>query len=451
MTVPELKAKLDQYQHILSQFTAENPVNRELKQLQREIYEHFKYTGFADDAEKEQLQQDFAAKQLAFKERQDQINAENESFAETTNAEIEKLGKILEEELVEKGTNKDFFTGTRKLVNDILAKFRMNRFPSRESKDKSWETFNTYRDRLKKAEDAYYENIRAEKEKQSERSAELAEKIIPAIETCHPEVQEENMNDRVSKFKDYTTSLELKISAFDVISENGNGTEKKSKNPLLLKSETLRALRKFINENRDLISKEDKNKIHFVVEEVQADLDKAWTVYKEELQKKREEWEVKKKENDGKRKEWEQKQKEFLGKLEDRYANQASFKEKLEAIYHKQIGFQEKLEKRLIDQLAFIGKLNVQLDGLDEKYESARTDQFRETVTEWINEKKSKIADVEDDVADLEDKLKDVKRRTDELSDKIREVETSKEEIRSKIEEVKKKLGRITTADKPAA
>src|SRR5687767_11123645 len=178
MTVPELKAKLDQYQHILNQFTVENPVNRELKQLQREIHEHFKYTGFTDDAEKDQLLQEFEKHQAAFKERQDQVNAENETFAATVEAEIENLGKMLEIELTAV-SSKDFFTGTRKLANDIFSKFRMNRFPSRESKDKAWETFNAYRDRLKKAEDAYYENLRAEKEKQTERSAELAEKIIP--------------------------------------------------------------------------------------------------------------------------------------------------------------------------------------------------------------------------------------------------------------------------------
>ena len=109
------------------------------------------------------------------------------------------------------------------------------------------------------------------------------------------------------------------------------------------------------------------------------------------------------------------------------------------------------MEKRLIDQLAFIGKLNVQLEGLEEKYESARTEQFQETVTEWINEKKSKIADVEDDVADIEDKLKDVKTRTEELSDKIRDVEASKKEIAGKIDEVKKKLSKVKPADKPTA
>ena len=105
----------------------------------------------------------------------------------------------------------------------------------------------------------------------------------------------------------------------------------------------------------------------------------------------------------------------------------------------------------MIDQLAFVGKLNLQLEGLDEKFENARTDQFRETVGEWMEEKKAKIADIEDDVADMEDKLKDVKENTDELSGKIRDIESSILEIKNKIGEVQKKLPRTKTSDKTEA
>jgi hypothetical protein len=453
MTVPELKAKLEQFSHIVSQFSVENPVSRELKNFQREINEHFRYASFKDEEEKAALRLEFDNAISAFRQKQEEINVDNEKFAAETLAQVEKIREVLGEETAGKVFSKEDFIDIKKSINETIARFRQNRFPSKESKDLAWEKFSACRDRLKKEEDNYYLKLREEKEKQYSKSAELSEKIIPAIETCHPEVNEQNMADRLAAFLSFASAENYKAPGFDFLNgeeKKENTADKKLKNPLLLKSESLRALRKFINENREIISKEDKNKIHFVVEEVQADLDKAWTVYKDELQKKRDAWEEKKKENDGKRKEWEQKQQEFLTRLEDRLSNQTSFKAKIESIYQKQVAFQEKLEKRLVDQLAFIGKLNIQLDGLDEKYESARTDQFRETVTEWINEKKSKIADVEDDIADLEDKLKDVKTRTEELSDKMREVETSKKEITAKIEEVKKKLSKVKSEVKPA-
>lgn len=451
MTVQELQEKLEQFSLMIDQFSVENFGFREIKSLQREINEHFKYVSFPDDEEKAQLKSGFEKKIAYFKEKQGQVNEANIVFTTETEAQLEKLKVRLGEPGLEKNFTKEEISDIKKAANETMARFRQNRFPSKETKDLAWEKFNALRDQLKKTEDNYYNSLRELKEKQNEVSTALAEKIIPAIETCHPEASDQNMADRLAAFLSFAAEANYKAPGFEFLSANGKEENKQVKNPLLSKSESLRALRKFINENRDLISKEDKNKIQFVVEEVQTDLDKSWAGYKEELQKKRDAWEEKRKENDEKRKEWEEKQKEFLKKLEDRLANQTSFKAKLEAIYHKQIGFQEKMEKRLIDQLAFIGKLNVHLDELDEKYESARTEQFRETVTEWINEKKAKIADVEDDVADIEDKLKDVKTRTEELSDKIRDIEVSKKEISSKIDEVKKKLGRVKPADKSPA
>lgn len=448
MTVQELQAKLDQFSLMTDQFSVENSTTREIKLLQREINEHFKYINISDPEEKAQLKHGFEKKIAFFKEKQVHVNEANEVFTAETEEQIGKLKEKLGEPGSDKVITKEDFIDIKKAINETMARFRQNRFPSKEKKEEAWAIFSVIREQLKKQEDNFYDKQRESKEKQNEASAALAEKIIPAIETCHPEVNDQNMADRIATFLGFATEANYKAPGFEFLSAKSNEEEKKHKSPLLSKSESLRAFRKFLNENREIISREDRSKIQFVVEEVQTDLDKAWTLHKEELQKKREEWEVKRKENDEKRVEWEKKQKEFFEKLEARHANQAQFKTKLEAIYHKQIGFQEKLEKRLIDQLAFIGKLNVQLEGLDEKYESARTDQFAETVAEWINEKKAKIADVEDDVADLEDKLKDVKTRTEELSDKIRDIEVSKKEISNKIDEVKKKLGRVKPADK---
>ncbi len=452
MTIAELNEKLELFSTLVNEYSAENNSTRETKVLQRELNEHFKYTTFKNEEEKTAVKSRFNELVNNWKEKHQQVNTENEKFAEEMETEVEKINQLIGEESSEKSFTKEDFAGIKKLVNELMGRFRQNRFPSRERKDAAWERFNNYRDRLKKAEDLYYEKQREEKQKQTAVSGELSEKIIPAIETCHPDVPSENMSDRISKFLSFVNSPEFKVTGFEFLSkkENENGEDKKN-NPLLSKSETLRALRKFINENRESISRDDRNKIQFVVEEVQTDLDKAWTLHKDELQKKREAWEEKKKENDEKRKEWEVKQREFLTKLEDRLTNQTSFKAKLETVYQKQISFQERLEKRMTDQLAFLEKMNIQADGLEDKYNSARTDQFRETVQEWIEEKKAKIADVEDDIADMEDKLKDVKTKTEDLSDKIRDLEVSKADIAKKIEEVKKNLSRVNRPDKTTA
>jgi predicted S18 family serine protease len=383
--------------------------------------------------------------------KQNHVNRENQKFADEADRLIDKLKESIGGGLFSKQLEKEDFSELKGLASEIFDLIKKNRFPSKEQRIAAWDKFNNLRDRLRKEEDEYYSKIREKITKRIDHSQELTNKIINTIDACHPNSSLDDLFELLGKLVLYLTGIGFLIDAVEWLL---GIKEEKPKNPLKVKSDALRDVRKFINENKEDITREDKQKIYARLDIVQADLNNAWDEYKKELQRKREEWEERKKLREQKQVEWERRQKEyqqkkinweknqreFLEKLADRLEKQNSFKEKLENIYEKQKEFLDKLEKRLDNQQDFLRKLNDQLDDLEDKYSSAWSNNFRDRVSDWIDDKKSKISEVEDDIAGIENKIRDVKNNIDELPNKIRGVEKSIDEIENKIYEVRAKL-----------
>lgn len=130
---------------------------------------------------------------------------------------------------------------------------------------------------------------------------------------------------------------------------------------------------------------------------------------------------------------------EYLSNLEARLEKQIHYKERFDTIYAKQTDFLEKLEDRLERQQDFLEKLNTQLDDLEDKYASAWDSNFKDKISQWIEEKKIKITEVEEGIHSLQDKIEDVKENVYELPDRIKSIERSITTLEIKINAAKNK------------
>jgi len=405
--------------------------SRALSNMRKELFENFKLTSFANSQERQEKWTSLQLLLDSLKERQAVLDKENEKFAEEAEAKIAAIKKVLGDDT--KVYSKEELEALKKQISETGEFIRQSNWPNKERRTTAWDRFKEYRDAVRLKEDSFYTQLREERTKLTEQSSSLTQAVLYAIRACHPDSAAENFADIPVMIAALSNTDELQQSSIDK-------EETKSQTPLKIKSEGLRDLRKFVIDNRDGITREDKQRIFAAIDEVQEDLDKAWAVYKEELQQKKEEWEERKKEREQKHAEWEQKQKEFLERLEDRLAKQYAFKEKLAVVYEKQNAFWERLEKRIINQQDYIQQINVQLNDLEDKYAMTSDSKYRDKLSEWIKGKYTRIEEVETDIKDMEEKITDAKKNIEDLPGRISEVEKSIEEIQQKITEVKQNL-----------
>jgi hypothetical protein len=433
MTITELQNTIEKIQEQLSAGNVASLDSRALSIMRKELFENFKLTSFANSQER---QEKWASLQLlldSLKERQTVLDKQNEEFAKDAEAKIDAIKETLGDGTVEKTFSKEELETLKKQISETGEFIRQSNWPNKERRTTAWDRFKEYREAVRLKEDFFYNQLREERIKLTEQSSSLTQAVLYAIRSCHPDSAAENFADIPGMIAALSNTNEPQQSSIDK-------EETKSQNPLKIKSEGLRDLRKFVIENRDGITREDKQRIFTAIDEVQEELDKAWSIHKEELQQKREEWEERQKQREQKHAEWEQKQKEFLDRLEDRLAKQYAFKEKLAVVYEKQNAFWERLEKRIINQQDYIQQINTQLNELEDKYAMTSDSKYREKLSEWIKGKYSKIEEVETDIKDMEEKITDAKKNIEDLPGRISEVGKSIEEIQQKITEVKQNL-----------
>jgi hypothetical protein len=436
MTITELKETIEK---IEGQFKKADALDsRAVSNMRKELFENFKLTSFTNSQERQEHWNQLQLLLDALKDKQLLLDKENEKFAVQSEAQIDKLKEVLGDEAPV--STKEEIEIIKKQVSQTAEFIRQSNWPNKERRTAAWERFKEYREILRSKEDVFYNRLREDRTQLTEQSSSLTQAVLYAVRACHPDAENEKLVDigiTIAALKKSTVNNEIPD---EVLQSNVTGEEIKSQNPLKIKSEGLRDLRKFVIENRDGITREDKQQIFAAIDEVQIDLDKAWTIHKEELQLKRTEWEERQKQNEVKHTEWKQKQNDFLAKLEDRLAKQYAFKEKLAAVYEKQNAFWERLEKRIINQQDYIQQIQVQLNELEDKYAITSDSKYREKLSEWIKAKYDKIEEVETDIKDMEEKITDAKKNIEDLPGRMGEVDNSIEEIKHKIIEVKQNL-----------
>lgn len=438
MTITELKETIEKIQVQLKDNAADTLDSRAVSAMRKELFEHFKLTGFANSQERQENWNQLQLLLDALKEKQAVLDKESEIFAAEAEAQIDKIKAALGDEAAPTLVSKEEIEALKKQVSETAEFIRQSNWPNRERRTAAWDRFKTYRETLKGQEDAFYNQLREERTRLTEQSSSLTQAVLYAVRACHPAAATEKLSDIAATIEALSNAG---VNSAAASQQHTTSTEEnKSQNPLRTKSEGLRDLRKFVIENRDGITREDKQKIFAAIDEVQEELDKAWAVYKEELDQKKAAWEERQKEREIKHAEWKQKQNEFLAKLEDRLAKQYAFKEKLAVVYEKQNAFWERLEKRITSQQDYIQQIHVQLNELEDKYAVTTDSKYREKLSEWIKGKYSKIEEVETDIRDMEAKITDAKKNIEDLPGRLADVDKSIEEIQQKITEVKQNL-----------
>lgn len=443
MTTNDLIVKIEQFRQMVTDYAAGNQSN-EPWQLKSEIFDDFKLTEFNDKAERESVWNEFQLLNKNLKEKKEMINAANETFAATAESKITEMENTLSEGIFKGEKDKEHLDHYKHLVSENFAFFKQNQWPSKQRRTEAWDRFEALRNKVRELEDEFYNKLREEREKRINQSQSVSEKLLSAITYCHPQTPMENLGDEISVLFDSLIAAGLNTKPKAEVFTDGDEIEKY---PLRSKSELLREIRRIINENRDELTKEDKQKLYGAIDEIQPELNKAWEEYKINLNKKQEEWEERKKTSEArkavyeqKRMEWETKTKEFLEKLKLRYENQKSFKVKLKEIMKGQQEFIERTDTRNEHHQDYLIKLHDQVEDLEDKLAEARSDSHRERVESWIEETKERIAKVEKDILNNHKKITESKTRISEIEEKTKEVDSSIAELKAKIEKVSNEL-----------
>lgn len=444
MTALEITAKLKTFKNLIEEFGITNFKGKPVWDLRNEIFEDFKIGDFESKNERNNIWEHYQSLVLLLKDKQQQINVDNEDFSSEAESKIEKLNTELNGGIFTKEFDSQDIKELRKLTTEIFEFIKQSRWSTKDRKEKAWDKFNEYRGQLKKIEDEHYANKRKKYEERIVKSEDLRDQILATIEACRPDNPIEDLLILAAKVLSWLTPIGPLLAGFGFLYkafEIGMGIkEEKPKNPLQIKSEAIRDIRKFIIENKDDLNKADKRAIFLALDEVKEELDEAWADYKEERIKKNEEFAERKRQYEEKQADWRKNQEDYLQNRESRLENQIAFKEKLESILENQRDYKIKLEDRLRNQQAFLEKQQDGLEDLEEQYDNARYDDFRDRVAGWIGDRKSKISEVENDIEIIEDKIDNIDKNIRDLIEKISVLDNDISELELKIAEVKRKL-----------
>jgi len=437
MTVTELQQKIDRFKELIDGFGQLSLNGKVLWQLKIELNEYFKGTSFADATETEKLLAEYHSLSELLKEKQEIINKENEGFAIDAEQQINKLTEIIGEGFYKDNPEKEAIAALKGLINEIYELFKQTRWPSKEKRTALWEQFSTLRESLKKEEDDFYNALKQQRAERAERSEGITSKIIEAVKACDPSGTNDLLSKQIVTLKEHLSAVgftEVQGTIKDINEEDIN------RNSLKPKSETLRDIRRFTIDNRDDLVKDDKQRIFTVVDSINLLLNKAWDEYREAAQKKQEDWEERRKTLEAKRQEWEVKQKEFLKTLEERLEKKIADKTNLEKIVDNKKEFLGRQKARFVNQQDFVKKITEDLLDMEEKLQTAWSDNFKERMTEKVEQKKTKIAEVNADIAVVTFKIVEVEKDIEEILKKIEIIEKSTNEMKIKAEEIKNSL-----------
>ena len=437
MTSAELLLKIEKFNELLSDFGAANFNSKALWQMKNEILEHFKAITFEDAGSKQLSLSYFQTLVDELKEKQENVLQENEKFAVDAELAITEIKNLAGEGFYVNNPDKDAIAQLKNSMEKAFEFFKNTRWPSKERRTQAWEEFSQLREKLKKEEDDFYLSLREKKAEWTESSHQLSEIIIETVEACHPDAASNILTDLVGQLYAFLTTAEFNEESISWLLKK---QEENNKNLLKPKSETLRDIKKFVTEIRDDLTRDDKTRIFAKLEVINVELNKAWDVYRETLQKKQEEWEERKKQNEFKRAEWLIKQADFLKVLEEKLEKRIADKANLERILLNKQEFFGRQKSRLDNQQEFLKKISSDLEEMQEKLQTAWSDNFREKMEEKVEQKKQKIEEVQKDVVIVTTKAEEVEKDIVDITGKLSTIDKSVEELKIKIEEVKKNL-----------
>jgi chromosome segregation ATPase len=428
MALQDVIGKVDQFAALLEKYEPATTDRNELMTIRKGLLEELKEAPFENEAQKEEVWDRFRALAAIFREKMEQTNLELASFAEEANRRIAALQAAIEKRVLSQSPGKDDFIALRQETDSVFEFIKQNNWPTKETRTAAWEQFNTLREQLRNKENEFYEKMREERELKALQSASLASIVLEAVGACKIDCQTDQTVEQWESFLHKAKEQQFIVGEFERRTK-----EEALKVPLKTQTEILRDIRKVANDNRDLFTWEDRQKVYAAFDEMKAALDLAWDNHKQELQKKRDEREQKKVE-------WERKQRDFLSMMEGKLQKQLEYKDKLEKFGTGQQEFVVRIETRLSNQQEYLLKLHDDLEELQAQYNAAWSVNFKERMQERIAQKKDKILSVEQDIESSKQKLQEVEDNVKAFPGRLLDAEKTIEEIQEKIAEVKQKL-----------
>jgi uncharacterized phage infection (PIP) family protein YhgE len=416
MTAFDLDRLIDEFQRSLERLDSKGGDTRELWNRQKEISESFREVRFPTREEHQKSWVRFQGLIGTLKEKQDRIRQENEKFAEEVSRRLDQFEKSIGGGLFSPQHKKEDFTRLLEEQNAVYQLIQERRWPSKVARDEAWDRYTKLRGKLRKQQDDFYAQAQQKWNQRQQHSKQLREKILGMIEACTPESPIERLLEEMGEFMLFVMTLGLSAILSSLL---GGDKNQKPENPLKQKTRALGDIRKYIKDNSERLTKEDKDAIYGRLNQVQDRLNGAWEAHKQEVDRK---------------------QRAFCSKVEQNLANQIAFLDKLRHREGSQRDWIRKLEGIRDNQRDFLGKLRDQLDDLREKRsDSSNSSNYRERVSGWINEKESKINEVESGIDGLNGKIRDAERQLDDLPSKIRELEAGIEDLRKKVDSCRRR------------
>lgn len=430
MSIPlqDVQSKIEHFAVLLEKYEPGTNDRNELMTMRKGLLDDLKEVPFENEGQKEEVWDRFRSLAAVFRDKMEQTNLELASFAEEANRRIAELREVVDKKTMTDNAVKEDFVNLRQQTDSVFEFIKQNNWPSKELRTQAWDLFNTTREQLRTRENEFYEKMREEREKKAGQSKAFTDIALEAITNCKTDTAVDQSLEAWEAFLTKSKEQQLAVGEFE-----SRVKEDAVKVPLKTQTEILRDIRKVANDNRDLFTWEDRQKVYNAFDEMKTALDQAWDNYKQELQKKRDEREQKKVE-------WERKQREFLTMMEGKLQKQLEYKDKLEKFGNGQQEFVVRIETRLTNQQEYLLKLHDDLDELQTQYSAAWSTNFKERMQERIIQKKEKIVSVEQDIESSKQKLQEVEDNVKAYPSRLLDAEKTIEEIEEKIAEVKQKL-----------
>ncbi len=428
MAINDVQEKIDQFAALLEKYQASANERNDILNLRKALLQDLKEVAFENEVQKEEVWDRYRQLATIFRDKIEQTNLELDAFADEANRRILTLQVEIEKRIINNTPVKDDYTFLRQETDSVFEFIKQNNWPTKEARTTAWDQFNQLREQLRTRENEFYEKLREEREKKASQSNAFAEIILEATEHCHADSAADAAVDAWTTFLQKTTDQNLIVAQFEV-----RHKEEALKTPLKTLTEILRDIRKVVNDNREIFTWEDRQKVYDQFDKLKGALDVAWETHKQDLQKKRDEREQKKIE-------WEQKQRDFLTMMEGKLEKQIAYKDNLEKFGNGQQEFVVKLEARLSNQQEYLVKLYDDIDEMKMQYDAAWSSGFKERMQERIAQKKDKIQSVESDIEASKKRLLEVEDNVKAYPTRLLDAERSIEEIQSKIIEVRQKL-----------
>ncbi|RYZ24471.1 MAG: hypothetical protein EOO16_00900 [Chitinophagaceae bacterium] len=425
MTKNELSARLDAFEAALAAYGVSKFSAKEIWDLRAEIVEDFRAVEFSDPGERKDYWQRLQDGMDMLRQKGALLQVENEAFATEAEERIEALQRLVDDAAPDKEWTREELAALRAQANDIFDFMRQNRWPARERRTAVWDRFTLARDRVKKLEDARYEQIRSGIREREERSAALVAPFRVALEAARPATPLSELGSAITALRAVFTERALPFNGMEAI-EGPLSDGSAEKAPLKLKSDALRELRRLFSEQRSQFTREDGQETYNLVTAAQKEMDAAWAAYKDERQKRKDEWS--------------EKQKAFAQLLEEKKQKRLADAANLEKIVEAKRQFGPRLEARLASQQDYLNKLYDDLDELETRLSGARNFDMRERIESSIEGKRTRIAEIESDIkdiglrietnvkdiADIEGKVAKIRAGAAEMDEKIAEVQARK-------------------------